>query len=1820
MRKTLLCLSLILLAASGAFTQDSYQWGYVLNDENVKSQANSIVTDSKQESYVTGTFTGVLDFGKVILDSKGSQDAFVAKLDRDGVCLWAFAIGNANLTDGGTGIALHPSENGVFVTGHFQGTVNFDPKGTLELTSFENTTDIFVAAYGATGSLLWAKKAGGDGADFPNGVCTDPSGAVYVTGFFTGSTIDLDPPNRKEFSNTNTGTRDIFIVKYDDKANYRYGGSLGAATARGHDEGKSIFVDKSGALYVGGYFSGAMGFDFINGKGSTVPAAQLDGFLARYSAAEGTLDWAGAIGGEGIDQVTGVAAMNGKEGDVVSVTGFFSPGDADFDMGTGRVNAISYGGKDIFVAQYSSAGTFAWGNTYGGSSDDEGNGITITSSENVYVTGYFNGNVDFDPDLKNTAILASYKGSVPAAFMARYNSKGEYWWAEAIAGSAPSEGLGLSADGDAGLYLAGCAGGSGDFIPGKVSFVADVPGDVLIAKYDTRRPQTISFSTLPTGKVVGDAAFTLSAFASSGLPVSFSSSNTSIAQTSGNILSFVGAGTSIIFASQGGDGNYYPAPTENQTITISKGNQTITFNAIAAKNFGDAAFAVSATASSGLAVSFVSSNPAVATVSGNTITIIGAGSTIITASQAGNVNYNAAANVTQTLTVNKANQTITFGALAAKNFGDAPFTVSATASSGLAVGFVSSNTAVATVSGNTITIVGAGSTTITASQGGNANYNAALNVTQTLTINKANQTITFAPLAAKNVGDPAYTITALASSSLPVSFTSSNPAVATISGNTITIVGMGTSVITASQAGNANYNAATTVSQTLTVNKADQTITFGALASKNFGDPAYTISASASSGLPVSFTSSNPAVATISGNTITIVGVGTSTITASQAGNANYNAAANVLQTLTVNKASQTISFAALAAKNYGAAPFSISATASSGLSVSFSSSNPSVATISGTTVTIVGVGSTIITASQSGNATYEAATPVQQTLVVNKLNQTITFAAIPSKNYGAAPFTINASASSGLPVSFTSDNPSVATISGNTVTIVGTGTAFITASQAGNANYNAAPLASQTLTVNKASQTISFSALASVKFGDPAFSISATSSSGLPVTFNSSDPSVASISGNTITILAPGTTIITASQGGNVNYSAATSVSHTLVVNKADQTISFSSIPPKNFDDAPFTISATASSGLAVSFSSDNPSVATVSGNTITIVSAGTATITATQSGNTNYNAAPAVMQVLSVNNSNQSISFAPLPSKNFGDPAFVISATASSGLPVSFSSNNPAVATISGNTVTLIGAGTAVITASQSGDANFGPATPVSQNLTVAKIDQTISFASIPSKTFGDASFTITATASSNLPVSFSSDNLSVATVSGNTITIVGAGSVTITAFQSGNSNYNAATPVDQIFTINKANQTLTFPALPAKVYTGEPPFSNAATATSGLPVVFTSSDESVLSVSGNTFTILAKGTVTITASQPGDANYNPATSQSQTLLIELPTMDIIGRSTVAENTTQYYSVLPVLEGYKYYWYYSDASIDLHDSSGVKTAITFKPASTDGSVYCDVYTPSGVFFYTLSIPVNVNHRLNFTVPSPNCLELDSINPCSGVYIDYVKIGNLENVNTGCSSGGYADYTQSEFTTKLSLSDVYTPEIRLGYNGTGTPTFFVGFWIDFNNNGSFEDAGEFLSSFYGSDLSFPLHSIRVSNNSDYEGPRRMRVRVRTSGSFTSADGCIQQGDKGETEDYLVILTANTKLAASSVLTPNNDNKNDLFFIKGVEQGAANKLVIFDRTGKVWFSQENYDNTWGGHSDNGSLLQAGTYYYVFTYGDVQVKGFFELLY
>lgn len=163
-----------------------------------------------------------------------------------------------------------------------------------------------------------------------------------------------------------------------------------------------------------------------------------------------------------------------------------------------------------------------------------------------------------------------------------------------------------------------------------------------------------------------------------------------------------------------------------------------------------------------------------------------------------------------------------------------------------------------------------------------------------------------------------------------------------------------------------------------------QTIAFGVLPEKVYLDPDFDLTAQSSMNLSVSYVSSNLNVAKIIGKTISITGAGTTTISAVQSGNDTIMTADSVKQILTIKKATQTITFSVLSNVTQESAPFDLAAFSSSDLAITYESSLLSVATIIGKTVTIVGPGTSIITAKQGGNDNFEAAPNVTRDLIVN--------------------------------------------------------------------------------------------------------------------------------------------------------------------------------------------------------------------------------------------------------------------------------------------------------------------------------------------------------------------------------------------------------------------------------------------------------------------------------------------------------------------------------------------------------------------------------------------------------------------------------------------------------------------------------------------------------------------------------------------------------------------------------------------------------------------------------------------------------------------
>jgi hypothetical protein len=293
---------------------------------------------------------------------------------------------------------------------------------------------------------------------------------------------------------------------------------------------------------------------------------------------------------------------------------------------------------------------------------------------------------------------------------------------------------------------------------------------------------------------------------------------------------------------------------------------------------------------------------------------------------------------------------------------------------------------------------------------------------------------------------------------------------------------------------------------------------------------------------------------------------------------------------------------------------------------------------------------------------------------------------------------------------------------------MVGPGTCTTTASQAGDANNAPAPDVTRSFVV-KDTQAITFPAIADIGVDAAPFPLTATASSGLAITYTSLTPSVCMVNNGTVVVLGPGDCSIKTSQSGNGNYVAAPDVVRTFTI-KANQTITFGPLSDRLYNDPDFSPSATASSTLPVIYTSSTPSVCTIVANNVHLVAPGTCTVTATQdggvSGGLTYNAAAPVTQSFIATPVPQSINFPTLPNRSIYDGSFLLNATASSGLPISYVSTTPEFCTVSGSRVRLVkGGGFCKIVARQGGGTLngtiFGPATEVTQEFVVSDATRT-------------------------------------------------------------------------------------------------------------------------------------------------------------------------------------------------------------------------------------------------------------------------------------------------------------------------------------------------------------------------------------------------------------------------------------------------------------------------------------------------------------------
>jgi CSLREA domain-containing protein len=615
-------------------------------------------------------------------------------------------------------------------------------------------------------------------------------------------------------------------------------------------------------------------------------------------------------------------------------------------------------------------------------------------------------------------------------------------------------------------------------------------------------------------------------------------------------------------------------------------------------------------------------------------------------------------------------------------------------------------------------------------------------VSSSVTVNQIAQTISFtAPTTPVTYGASPISLIASASSGLAVSFTASGTC--SVSGSTLSFTSAGACTVTASQAGNTNYSAATSVTNTVTVNKSALSITASS-ASTSYGAAGPTITPGYFGWVNSDSASVLSPAPTCSTTYTATSAPGSYPTTCSGAAAANYSISYTA-GAITVSQASQTISFTAPTTPvTYGASPVSLTASASSGLAVSFTASGT--CSVFGSTLSFTSAGACTVTASQAGNTNYAAASEVVRAVTVNVAALTAT-ASSKAVSYGAAVSTITASYTGWVGTDTSSVLTTQPTCSTTYTTTSAPGSYPTTCSGAAAANYSIGYVAGS-IAVGKAAPTLTVSTPASAAYGGSyAPTIAYTGDGTVSL---SGDGTYCTVSGSgtsyTVNYTKAGTCTLTIGAAQGMNYTAIANFTEKLTVAQAALTVTASSASV-SYGAAVSTVTASYT-GWVNGDTSNALITAPACSTTYTATSApGSYPTSCSGAAAANYNIGY-VAGSIAVSPASQTISFSPLATPiTYRASSVELSATTSSGLAVSFAASGACA--ISGSvTLNFTSAGTCTVVATQAGSSDYAAATPVSYTVTVNQATLAITWATPAAITYGTTLSATQLDASANVP----------------------------------------------------------------------------------------------------------------------------------------------------------------------------------------------------------------------------------------------------------------------------------------------------------------------------------------------------------------------------------------------------------------------------------------------------------------------------------------
>lgn len=440
----------------------SYEWVDIPNDPTmtarvrISSTADPSVRDISDDTFSIEESGWGLNFG-------GVENENIYDLDVDG-------SGN------------------IYVCGIFLGSnVDFNPEpGVEDYHTSKGGSDIFLTKFNSLAEYEWTLTWGGSSFDRGYSLAADDDGNILVTGTFKGTNVDFDPDpsiTQKDLHSA-VGSHDVFVSKFDGTGDFVWAKTFGGPL---EETGLGVNTDQFGNVYLTGQYRGDVDLDPGAGTDTKTGYGAGDIYLISLDS-NGDYIWGNSWGGGSLEETNdvGYEVAVGDYGDLW-VTGNVGGTDIDFDpdeLDSFLLSAVD--GSDAFISKFDLSGNFVFAGLWGGFLDDYGFGLDTDSDGNVYVTGRYEGIVDFDPGPGAEPYISNGEGY--DAYLSKFNLIGTHLWTRVWGGTdVNTYGWHVSWGGNDRVHVIGDFEGLVDFDPtgGIDEHLSNGGFDIFLTSFNT---------------------------------------------------------------------------------------------------------------------------------------------------------------------------------------------------------------------------------------------------------------------------------------------------------------------------------------------------------------------------------------------------------------------------------------------------------------------------------------------------------------------------------------------------------------------------------------------------------------------------------------------------------------------------------------------------------------------------------------------------------------------------------------------------------------------------------------------------------------------------------------------------------------------------------------------------------------------------------------------------------------------------------------------------------------------------------------------------------------------------------------------------------------------------------------------------------------------------------------------------------------------------------------------------------------------------------------------------------------------------------------